>query len=209
MSQKSHSKLRQQDADQVFELEHPTQPVVGLIGRRAPAKKDQKEVIEDLLADLFEKVQEVHSKSSEETALYFLLDLALEKIPAESGSVYRADAGMGDLLFAAVRGPKAEELLKAKVKVPAGTGIVGFCATEGVSVAVSDVEKDDRFYRAISEKLNYETRSVLCAPMMTHGRSFGAIQLLNRNTTPVFSEHEAGMLSYIAHQAALYLNRRN
>ncbi|MHB8877876.1 MAG: hypothetical protein ACYC8T_29635, partial [Myxococcaceae bacterium] len=132
---------------QVVELEKPTQPVVGSIGRKPP-KAAEKEQIEDVLAEVFERVQDIYSQNTEEAAMYFLLDLALEKIPAESGSVYRADAGMGDLSFSAVRGPKAAELLKEKIVVPAGTGIVGFCATEGVSVAVSDVQKDPRFYKA-------------------------------------------------------------
>jgi putative methionine-R-sulfoxide reductase with GAF domain len=192
---------------QVVELEQPTQPVVGAIGRKPP-KKEEKEKIEDVLAEVFERVQDIYSQSTEEAAMYFLLDLALEKIPSESGSVYRADAGMGDLSFAAVRGPKAADLLREKIVVPAGTGIVGFCATEGVSVAVSDVEKDPRFYKTISEKLKYSTKSVLCAPMMTHGRTFGCLQLLNKSGNAHFGEHEVGLLSYIAHQAALFLNVR-
>ena len=192
---------------QVVELEQPTQPVVGSIGRKPP-KKEEKEKIEDMLAEVFERVQDIYSQATEESAMYFLLDLALEKIPAESGSVYRADAGMGDLSFAAVRGPKAADLLREKIVVPAGTGIVGFCATEGVSVAVSDVEKDPRFYKTISEKLKYSTKSVLCAPMMTHGRTFGCLQLLNKSGNAHFGEYEVGLLSYIAHQAALFLNVR-
>ena len=71
--------------------------------------------------------------------------------------------------------PKAKELVAAKLVVPAGEGIAGFCATEGVSVAISDVQKDPRYWSEVSEKVDYETRSVLCSPMMTHGRSFSPV----------------------------------
>ncbi|MFZ5471375.1 MAG: GAF domain-containing protein [Myxococcota bacterium] len=201
-------RARRHEPDEVVELEKPTQPVLGSIGRPKPTKKGAQEDIEDVLAEVFDQVQNVYGKKTEEEALYFLLDLALQKIPAESGTVYRADATTGDLSFAAVRGPKAKELLAARVIVPSGTGIAGFAANEGVSVAVSDVEKDSRFYAAISEKLKYEVKSILCSPMMTHGRTFGCLQLLNKSGSAVFSAHEVGLLSYVAHQAALFLNSR-
>jgi GAF domain-containing protein len=171
-------------------------------------REDTKTPIEEVLSDVFERVQEIHTKKSEEEALYFALDLALAKVPAESGTVFRADAGSGDLRFSAVRGPKAPELLKAKMVVPAGTGIVGFCAIEGVSLAVSDVQKDPRHYSKVTERLNYVPTSAICAPMMTDGRTFGCMQLLNRTSGPVFKEEELGILSYIAHQVAMYLSAR-
>jgi GAF domain-containing protein len=129
-------------------------------------------------------------------------------VPADSGSVFRADYATGDLTFAVARGPKAKELLQQKIVVPAGTGIAGFCSMEGVSVAVSDVDKDPRHYKAVADKVDYDVTSVACAPMMTHGRSFGCVQLINKKGSHSFQDHEIGIISYLAHQAALYLNNR-
>ncbi len=195
----------------IEELEHPTKPVMAPIGRQKSSpsvQRDMKAQVEDMLAEVFERVQDLGTKTDPETALYFILDLALEKVPADAGSVLRADAGTGDLRFLAARGPKAKQLLTSKITIPAGTGFAGFCSAEGVSVAINDVEKDPRYYAAISEKVDYETKSLLCAPMMTHGRSFGCLQLINRKGSGSFLEHEVGILSYLAHQAALYLNDR-
>jgi hypothetical protein len=192
----------------VVELERPTQPVRGPIGRPAEERKEQKREAEDSLSDVFDRVQDVYNQRNQEAALYFLLDLAMEKIATDSGSVLLANAGTGDLSFAAARGPKAQELLAARAVVPAGLGIVGFCASEGVSVAISDVPKDPRYYPEISERLKYPTQSVLCSPMMTHGRAFGCLQLVNKKGGGGFNENEIAILTYIAHQAALYLNRR-
>jgi hypothetical protein len=192
----------------VVELEKPTEAFKGQIGRTLDAKKHPRAEIEDALCDVFERVQGVYAQASEQSALYLLLDLALEKIQAESGSVLMSNAGTGDLAFAAARGPKAAELLQARFVVPPGQGIAGFCAAEGVSVALSDVERDPRWHSEVSERLKYQTKSVLCAPMMTHGRSFGCMQLINRKGGDAFTEHEIGMLAYIAHQGALYLNSR-
>ncbi len=196
---------------QIDELQKPVSPVKGAIGRPKSATgipAAPRANVEDLLAEVFERVQEIHSKPTADDALAFVLDLALEKVPAESGSVFRADYATGDLSFAVARGPKAKELLAAKLIVPAGSGIAGFCSMEGVSLAISDVDKDPRHYRAVVDKVDYDVTSLACAPMMTHGRSFGCVQLLNKKGSHTFADHEIGIISYLAHQAALYLNNR-
>ncbi len=163
---------------------------------------------EEILADVFLRVVDINSMKTIEEAMDFLLGLALEKVPCEAGSVLRADVAIGDLTFIVARGPKAKEILQAQIVIPAGTGIAGFCAAEGVSVAVNDAEKDPRFYAEVGARVGYATRSILCAPMMTHGNSFGCVQLINRQGSPVFLEHEVGVLAYLAHQGALFLHEK-
>jgi hypothetical protein len=159
---KSSPRIEVLPAD-VEELEHPTRPVTGDIGRKKAKSTPGQRVdptapnIEDVLADLFDRVQAIFTKKTPEEAANFVLDLALEKVPADAGSVLHADAGSGDLTFLAARGPRARELLNSKIVIPAGSGIAGFCAFEGVSVGVSDVQKDPRFYGEVGEKIDYET----------------------------------------------------
>lgn len=195
----------------VEELVQPIKPVTGTIGRPKtipPTGKSQRQLTEDMLAEVFMRVVEVDKLASVEDAARFILDLVLEKVPCEAGAVFKADGATGDLTFLHAYGPKAKDLLHSKIVIPAGTGIAGFCAAEGVSVAVSDAEKDPRFYAAIGERVGFQTKSLLCAPMMTHGRSFGCMQIINRKGGPQFQEHEVGLLAYLAHQAALYMNSK-
>ncbi len=197
----------------VEEIEEPVKPTASNIGRPKtkplPAvTSTSRSVAEDMLSDIFLRVAELNAKSDVNEAMEFILDLAMEKVPCESGAVLRADGATGDLTFLTARGPKAKELLKSKIVVPAGSGIAGFSSAEGVAVALSDVKKDGRFYAEVGEEVDYETRSILCAPMMTHGMSFGCVQLINRKGAPTWAEHETGVLTYLAHQAALFLNRK-
>ncbi|MCA2980529.1 MAG: GAF domain-containing protein [Myxococcaceae bacterium] len=210
ISSKSSPRIEVKQED-VEELEHPVKPVTAPIGRQksSPSAIQGKQTAEDMLADVFMRIIDLNAKKDVVEAMQFVLALAMEKVPAEAGSVLQADLATGDLAFITATGPKAQELLRSKVVIPAGTGIAGFCSFEGVSVAVSDVQKDPRFYAAIGQKIDYETRSLLCAPMMTHGRSFGCLQLINRKDGPQFAEHEVGVLAYLAHQAALFLNNRS
>jgi hypothetical protein len=208
---RSHKPSTRLEVKDVEELVQPVKMPTGNIGRVKSSpnvQRSQRQETEDILADIFLRVVDLGAKTDITEAMEFVLDLVMEKVPCESGSVLRADGTTGDLTFVTARGPKAKEILKANIVVPAGTGIAGFCASEGVSVAVSDVEKDPRFYAEVGERIGYATRSLLCAPMMTHGRSFGCVQVINRKGGPQFLEHEVGVIAYLAHQAALFMNQK-
>jgi hypothetical protein len=168
-------------------------------------RKPVEQNIEEILCELFERTQEVFDMSKM-PGMGFLLDLALEKIPADSGSIFVSDSAKNDLELIVARGPKSHELDKLKLRLPVGVGIVGFCVQEAVCLAISNTEKDPRFYREVSKKLGYATKSILCAPMVFDGQVFGCIEVINKKDSPHFADSELAILSYIAHQGAKYLN---
>jgi hypothetical protein len=187
----------------IQELTEPTEPVRGTIGRPRPPPPPRE--MEDVLADVFDRVQGVYQYREAASGLYYLLDLALEKIPTEAGSAFSAELITGSLRFVAVRGPKAKEILESRAVIPAGQGIAGFCTAEGVSLALSDVHRDPRWYSAIADRVQYDTRSLLCSPMVSAGRAYGCLELVNRKPSATFTDQEVGLLAYIAHQGALFL----
>ncbi|MEW5853097.1 MAG: GAF domain-containing protein, partial [Myxococcota bacterium] len=162
--------------------------------------------VEDVLAELFEKMQDLYAADlTRERVASFLLDQALNYVKSDAGTFYIADLSGSDLQFAAVRGPKAQQILKSGITVPVGQGIVGFCAQEGVSLAISDVHKDPRFAQSISEKIGYDCRNMICAPLYRDGRLWGAIQLINRVGGNTYSHQEVDVLNYIATEGAQLL----
>jgi hypothetical protein len=183
----------------IEQLERPSQPVKGPIGRTRSSA-----ALEDVFSDLFERTHQIEGLERDR-AFAFLLDLALEKIPADAGSVFLSDLATSDLELVQARGPKAPELQRMKLRVPVGVGIVGFCAKEAVSLAISDTEKDDRFHREVSQKIGYRTRSILCAPMVSGGRTFGCIEIINKRGSSHFSDAELAILAYVAHEGARFM----
>ena len=160
---------------------------------------------DEVLAELFERAGEA-AGLDRDAALGFLLDLAMEKVDAEAGSVLLARGAAGrELEFVVARGPRAKELLALRTRVPVGVGIVGFCTRENVCLAVSDAERDPRFHRAISQALGYPTRSLLCAPISRKGQVLGALEVLNRRGGVPFGAVELSVLAYLAHRAAEHL----
>jgi hypothetical protein len=162
---------------------------------------------DDLLAAVFEEMMELQLANLDiPGAAEFALNLAVRHIDAESGAVLLADINSGELSFAAAHGPKATEVKKFRIQM--GQGIAGLSAREGLAVLVANAPQDPRFFKEISEQLGYETRSILCAPMLHEGRSFGCLELINRRGRSDFGADDLGALSYIAAQLAEYLSHR-
>ena len=189
-------------AEHVVEHKTPIFTPAHPIGRMAAVVKD-----EDALADLFHEAAEMGRITDRKAGLGFALDTAMRIIGCEAGTVFTADLGRKDLSFEVVRGPSAAKLLALGMKIPIGVGIVGFCAQEDVCLAVSDVEKDSRFYRAVSEATGYQTRSLLCAPMSRHGQVVGCLEVVNKQGGKPFDQKDLAVLSYLAAQSAAFLGR--
>jgi two-component system, NtrC family, sensor histidine kinase KinB len=113
----------------------------------------------------------------------------------EAGSLLLIDDSTGDLEFVMTIEGGEEKL--AGVRVPVGQGIVGGVIQTRQWVIVHDVRSDPRFYRKVSDDLNFETRSILCVPMIAKGRVIGAIELLNK-IDGTFDDDEAERLSRMA-----------
>lgn len=183
--------------------------------RETRSKTDQKKAVEigrrnekvseSLIEDIFLEIQEIHEGDKPmEDVVSFVMDMAMEKVGAESGSVLFADVNGKELYFATARGPKANEVMD--YRVPMGKGIVGFCTREGVSLAISDAPNDPRFYKEISESLGYETQGLVCAPVQYEGRVYGALELMNKKSSTGFTADEMNALSYLGRQLAQYVH---
>lgn len=139
-----------------------------------------------------------------ETLAAEVLGLALTEVPCEAGSILFTHLNGQDLYFAAARGPKSEKLVG--LRIPGDKGIVGFCASEGVCLGVTDVHKDPRFFGRVSKSIGFETRDLLCAPVLFEGNLFGAVELINKKGG-AFNKNDLSILSFVGFQLAGHLQR--
>lgn len=168
-------------------------------------RTDEK-VAANLIEDVFLEIQTIHENDMAlEDVVNFVMDMVMDKLDAESGSILFADVNGRELYFAAARGPKADEIMS--FRVPMGQGIVGFCAREGVSLAISDVHQDPRFYKKISESLGYETTSLACSPIQFEGRVYGAVEVINKKGASSFAGQEISAMAYIGRQLAEFIHQ--
>ena len=53
-------------------------------------------------------------------------------------------------------------------------------AQTGKPTIVNDTAQDPRFTRKFDTKTQFETRSILCAPLISRGRTIGVVEIINR-----------------------------
>ncbi len=113
----------------------------------------------------------------------------------DAGSLLLLDDATGELEFTVTMEGEKEVLVGTRV--PQGQGVVGYVAATGDWVVVHDAPNDPRFYRKISEDIGYDTRSILCVPVIAKGSVIGVIELLNKINGP-FTEEDATRLNRMA-----------
>jgi len=160
--------------------------------------------VNEVLADLFMASMDLMGMEADD-AVNLTLDLLMKYIHAEASSIILSDfnSTMSDLYFAAARGKVADKL--ADIRIPRGRGIVGFSVQNGCSLAVSDVNKNEQFYKVVSQKTGFETRSILCTPIVSNERTLGAIELVNKVGTDRWTQEELNVVEFLAQKIGEHL----
>jgi putative methionine-R-sulfoxide reductase with GAF domain len=135
--------------------------------------------LDSAVADLFLATDNLHEKEGKEAAR-IVLALANKYVNAEAASVFYSDmnSALKDLEIVAASGPVGDKILG--IRVPLGKGIVGFSVINGVNLTVSNVDKNPNFYGALDKEFGFKTRSILCVPVQHEDRTYGAIELVNK-----------------------------
>jgi diguanylate cyclase (GGDEF)-like protein len=111
-----------------------------------------------------------------------VIELVMEKIrqliPSEAWSLLMVDEERQELVFEAARGAKGQDL--AAFRIPIGEGVAGWVAQTGQPTIVNDVARDPRFTRRVDARTQFETRSILAAPLVSRGRTIGVLEILNK-----------------------------
>jgi len=92
-----------------------------------------------------------------------------------------------------------------------GKGILGKAIEESEVQLIVDTRDSDFFFGGIDEETGFETRSILCVPLVVHKETIGAIELLNKKPTKtnpdgLFSEVDKYLLSILSASAALAIH---
>jgi len=108
--------------------------------------------------------------------LNYTMDMIRIMMSAEAGSLLLMDGK--ELEYKATFNIDLESLRNCRVKL--GQGASGYAAARGESIIANDIRETDRFYPKVDNCTNFNTRSVLCAPMISQGNVIGVIEVLNK-----------------------------
>ncbi|MCK4518750.1 MAG: HD domain-containing protein [Candidatus Omnitrophica bacterium] len=168
--------------------------------------------LEEQIARKNRQIQELElmHKISKEAAGVIHLNKSLQLIANEAcdafkagiGSILLIDLELEELVIKAARGLDEAVIRETRVKV--GERVSGWVAEFREPLLVVDIEKDQRFAKRSNEK--YFNKSLIAAPIFCLGQFMGVININNKKTKEVFTEHDLDLLVAIAEQAGIIIN---
>jgi HD-GYP domain-containing protein (c-di-GMP phosphodiesterase class II) len=134
--------------------------------------------------------------------LQLIVDEACKAFEASIGSILLIDPETEELMVEAARGLDMDRLKNVRVKI--GERISGWVAEFKEPLLVVDVENDERFAMRSNEK--YFNKSLIAAPISCHDEFLGVININNKKTKAIFTEHDLDLLVAIAEQAGIIIS---
>ena len=118
---------------------------------------------------------------------------------AEAASVFLVDRDQQNLICRASAGPV--DVTKMAIKID--SGIIGRTFTSGTSQMIKDAKKDADFICHVDSLTGFQTRSVLCTPLIIQEKTIGVIQVLNKLNEKLFQNRDSDILRLLATPIAL------
>jgi diguanylate cyclase (GGDEF)-like protein len=130
------------------------------------------------LAILTDIVKTANSILEPRKVIELIMGKIQQLIPSEAWSMLMVDEEKQELAFELALGAKGKDVSSYRVKI--GEGVAGWVAQTGKPAIVNDAARDSRFTRKFDTKTQFETRSILCGPLISRGRTIGVVEIINR-----------------------------
>lgn len=128
------------------------------------------------------------------------IEAATRLVDAETGSLLFIDESSGDLYFDVALGEKGDRI--KTIRLARGQGIAGWVAEHGEPVVINDVQRDPRFFKEADRKSEFETRSMICLPVLLKGKAVGVLEAINKRTG-AFGRDDMRLLTALSNQVAV------
>jgi GAF domain-containing protein len=135
-----------------------------------------------------------------EQVLQIIMEGVTSLVGVERASIFLIDETTGDLVLEYSFGGGK------RIRLPAPwPGIVGWITTQGQPIIANDVRRDLRFLPDIDAITQFDTRSILGAPLLLDDQVIGAIEMLNKQDGP-FTKTDSDLLVGFSKWAAIALH---
>jgi GAF domain-containing protein len=135
--------------------------------------------------------------------LQSIVEAARGIFSAKASSVFLHDEATDELVFEAVAGEGAGELIGRRF--PSSTGIAGWVLATRQPLVIEDVTADPRWARDAGESTGYVPKGLMAVPLLHQERALGVLNVLDRPQESKFTLAEMELLGLFANQAAVGL----
>jgi diguanylate cyclase (GGDEF)-like protein len=153
------------------------------------------------LAILTDIVKTANSILEPRKVIELIMAKIQQLIPSEAWSMLMVDEERQELTFELALGEKAKDMSAFRLKI--GEGVAGWVAQTGKPTIVNDTSRDPRFTRRFDSETKFETRSILCAPLISRGRTIGVVEIINRLGSGRFVQADLEILLTLVEPCAI------
>ena len=157
------------------------------------------------LSGLFEITKQFRETLHLDILLKKIMESAIALTAAESGVLLLFDE-QNTLVCKVVFGRHSEKAAHRIVRP--GEGIAAWVAETGKAAIVNDVSCDPRYNPNFDRETCFETRSLICVPLIYSGKTTGVIELRNKREGK-FTEQDETLLSSLADQASISIEQNS
>jgi phosphoserine phosphatase RsbU/P len=135
-----------------------------------------------------------------------LLGITKEVMNCEAGSLMLYHSATNDLTWHVALGDKVDKL-REMGRLKMGQGVAGWVAENRKSALVADTSKDERFFRGADTKTGFQTRSIVCVPLLVQDKLVGVLQALNPSHKKFFEETDLEIFEAYGAMAATAIEK--
>jgi len=136
--------------------------------------------------------------------LQSIVEVARAIFGARASSVFLFDEASDELIFEAVAGEGAGDLIGQRF--PSSTGIAGWVLVTRQPLVVEELENDPRFAREAAESTGFVPKGLMAVPLLHEDEALGVLEVLDRPQKAAFSLAEMELLGLFANEAAIALD---
>lgn len=137
------------------------------------------------------EIEEIRKKACE---------ASVKLLNCEAGSLLLYDEKTEELYFDVALGEKADKIKTIRLKL--GEGIAGWVAKSKEATIVNDVQNDPRFFKEADQKSGFETKTMVCVPVLMKEKLIGVLQAINKRGG-LFDRYDLELLTALASQVAV------
>ncbi|MEW6758065.1 MAG: sensor domain-containing diguanylate cyclase [Acidobacteriota bacterium] len=173
------------------------------LGPRHEALEKAYRLKSEQLRLLAEVVRTANSMLEPEALISYIMERIQLLVRSEAWSLLLVDETGEHLVFKEALGTKAQGLKELRVRV--GEGIAGEVAATGRPILLNDVKTSPLFNPELDKLTGFTTRSVLCVPLRSRGRTLGVLEVMNKAGGQSFDEEDLETVLLFAEPVAVAL----
>jgi diguanylate cyclase (GGDEF)-like protein len=158
----------------------------------------------DALVDLIEVGKALTATAELESVLHLIMEKVQGRIEAKNWSLLLKDPSTGGLRFHIARGLDQEKI--GGMALAPGEGVAGVTAQTGEAMFVEDVAKDPRFSPRVDGITGFQTKSIVCLPLIFDRQVLGVIEVVNLADFQGFVKNKIPYLKVLADYAAIAIH---